>query len=208
MANRMSDHVVSAPESRPSREPPESFALFTDHVMTRLAYVVIAVESDVVLIGRSASVGWGTTAGLLLALCGLLVTALAIWAVSRVPRNSLVVGVDATGIDLGPSPGHLIPLVRSAQGSCRIAWANVCGLELIVRDATVTESGLTVRQRRLRVTTTDGRCVERDLPAQANLAALEQIARTYAEVAGPRAVAGERRSQQGRGGTGRYKGSS
>jgi hypothetical protein len=147
--------------------------------MARVACLVIAGEGDIVLGSAAASLGWTTVGGAALLSCAALLTAAGCWVAARLGGPHVVVGADARGIILGPSLGQLLRLHRVPSTSRVLPWANVRRLQVLVREARVTDSGMAARQRHLRLTTDDGWWIERTLPITTDLTALERVIRTY-----------------------------
>jgi hypothetical protein len=153
--------------------------------MTRVACLAIATEVSIVLISRATTLGWSTTGGMAALLTNVLVIVVTIWIVSHLAKVSLVISLDDCGVRLAPPLWwRLSHFAGRADGGWLVPWADVRRFELLVHEAMVTESGVTMRQRQVRVTTDDGSCVERALPAATDLAVLERVATMYAQAAG------------------------
>jgi hypothetical protein len=148
--------------------------------MTKLACLAIGAEVDAVLGGAAASAGWSTIRGAALALGAVLAGAAALLVVTRLNRPHLVLGVDSRGIILGPTLRRLMRRSGVTEPSRVIPWSAVRRVQVLMRESYLTDSGLSVQHRQLRVTTDDGWWIERALPTGTDLPALERVLQAHA----------------------------
>lgn len=167
------------------------FVVVDDPSSTRIAVFLVGVSVTVLLARLADRLGWPSTrsAGVALLCVVAIVTTGRILAALR-RTQALVVAVDATGISVGPGwAAHF-------RGDCvrRLSWDHVVQVELFPQDY-----GPRYRaqvRHHLRVTTDDGRPIERALPAQADVAALARVLDRVA----PGVLGGPRRGPSGTGG--------
>jgi hypothetical protein len=146
------------------------FVVVDDPSSTRIAVLLTGISVTVLLARLADRLGWPSTGGFgvaLLCVAAVGTTGRVLAALRR--SQALVVAADATGISVGPGwAAHF-----GGDSVRRLPWDQVVRVELFPQDY-----GPRYRaqvRHHLRVTTGDGRVVERALPATADVAALARV---------------------------------
>ncbi|HEX2806312.1 MAG TPA: hypothetical protein VHN80_09095 [Kineosporiaceae bacterium] len=159
------------------RGPQFGYCVEEDYFLSRITVLVAGVAAGASLVRTAASSGWSSTGALVAGAGCLVIAAATIWSVTRFGRRHLVLGLDSTGITFGPG---LWAYLRRREVRDFVAWRQVTQVRLFTLDYACEPQSYSLIRSHLRITTEDGRQIERALPPSVDIVAFGRALREFA----------------------------